>query len=266
MTPPSDDVTRMLRVEKPSEASAFARVSAPERCIGSKSLPKHLTARGLFVTIEGIEGAGKTTLADALAARLSDAGREVVATREPGGTAVGDSIRKLLLEFGEGMSDRAELLLFEAARAQHVDCVIAPAVERGAVVICDRFADSTTAYQAGARGIDAETVARLNEFSTRGIRPDLTILLDLPASVGLARQRLTDRISTEGLAFHESVRQTYLQIARAEPERVVVIDARQAVDAVIEQTWEAIVVRYGPSFCSSAHRQAHDAQNEPAQD
>jgi len=245
MTPSSDDVTRTLGVKKSSVASVSARGRAPETCFGSESLPEHLPARGLFVSIEGIEGAGKSTLAEALAARVSDAGREVVLTREPGGTAVGDSIRKLLLESGEGVSDRAELLLFEAARAQHVDFVIAPAIERGAVVICDRFADSSTAYQGGARRIDADTVARLNEFATRGIKPDLTILLDLPASVGLARQRLTDRISAQGLAFHESVRQAYLAVARAEPERVVVIDARQAVGAVIEQAWEAMTGRGG---------------------
>lgn len=202
-------------------------------------------ARGLFVSIEGIEGAGKSTLAEALAGRFSETGREVVLTREPGGTAIGDLIRKLLLESGEGISNRAELLLFEAARAQHVDFVIAPAIERGAVVICDRFADSSTAYQAGARGIDVETVAQLNKFATRGVTPDLTILLDLPAKVGLARQRLTDRISAEGLAFHESVRQAYLAMAHKESERIVVIDAEQAIDEVIEQAWDAIVVRQG---------------------
>jgi dTMP kinase len=199
-------------------------------------------ARGLFVTIEGIEGAGKSTLAQALAAKLSDAGREVVLTREPGGTSIGDSIRALLLESGEGMSNRTELLLFEAARAQHVDGVIAPAIERGAVVICDRFVDSSVAYQSGARGIDAGTVARLNEFATRGITPDLTILLDLPPRVGLARQRLTDRISAEGLAFHESVRQAYLALARAEPERIVVIGAAQGIDEVVRQAWNAMEV------------------------
>lgn len=199
--------------------------------------------RGFFITIEGIEGAGKSTLAEALAAKLSDAGREVVLTREPGGTSIGDSIRELLLESGDDMLDRTELLLFEAARAQHVDDLISPALKTGVVVICDRFTDSSTAYQSGARGIDAEMVAQLNEFATRGIRPDLTILLDLPADVGLARQRLTDRISAEGLAFHESVRQGYLAIAEAEPGRMVVIDAGRSVEEVLGEAWAAVRAR-----------------------
>jgi len=238
MTPSGDKATRALR----GEASA--------------------SARGFFVTIEGIEGAGKSTLAEALAARLREAGREVVLTREPGGTSVGDAIRKILLESGEFMSDRAELLLFEASRAQHVDGVIAPAIQRGAVVICDRFTDSSIAYQGGARKIDSDTVASLNEFAVRGVTPDMTILLDLPAEVGLARQKGVDRISAEGLAFHESVRQGYLAIARAEPGRVVVLDAAESPDVVVERAWEAIALRYGPS---SLLRQAQDAQDGPTQ-
>jgi dTMP kinase len=200
-------------------------------------------ARGLFVTVEGIEGAGKSTLAEALADKLRSLGREVVSTREPGGTGIGDSIRELLLESRDDMSNRTELLLFEAARAQHVDDLIAPALKTGAVVICDRFADSSLAYQGDARGIDGDTVARLNEFATRGLKPDLTILLDLPAEVGLARQRSMDRISAEGIAFHESVRQGYLAIARAEPERVVVLDAAGSFEEVLGRAWEAIEVR-----------------------
>lgn len=199
--------------------------------------------RGIFVTIEGIEGAGKSTLAKALAAKLNEVGREVVITREPGGTAVGDAIRQLLLESSGELCDRAELLLFEAARAQHVDYLIAPAIKRGAVVICDRFTDSTLAYQNGARGLDSTTVAQLNKFATNSLQPDLTILLDLPTQTGLARQRQIDRISAQGLAFHESVRNEYLAIARAEPSRVVTIDAAQDLDTMVEQAWEAMGAR-----------------------
>lgn len=200
---------------------------------------------GFFLTIEGIEGAGKSTLAEALAQRLSSLGREVVLTREPGGTRIGNSIRELLLESGKGMSSRAELLLFEAARAQHVDELIIPALERGAVVICDRFADSSLAYQCDARGIDEETVESMSEFATGGLSPDLTILLDLPAEAGLGRQRLRDRISSEGLAFHESVRQGYLEIAEARPERVRVIDATGSLPDVVAQALDAIDTEVG---------------------
>lgn len=189
--------------------------------------------RGLFVTIEGIEGAGKSSLAEALRERLSCEGREVVVTREPGGTRVGDLIREMLLGATENLSKRAELLLFEAARSQHVDELIRPAIERGAVVLCDRFADSSIAYQGAARGIEADVVTQLNRFATGGLVPDLTILLDLSAEVGLARQKGVDRISAEGLAFHEAVRQGYLAIAREEPGRFVVIDATREFDEVL---------------------------------
>ena len=197
---------------------------------------------GFFVTIEGIEGAGKSTLAEALRERLSCDGREVTVTREPGGTRIGDSIRELLLGSNGEMSERTELLLFEAARAQHVAEVIRPAIERGAVVICDRFADSSLAYQASARGIAREAVESLNEFASHGIRPDLTILLDLPADVGLGRQRAVDRISAEGLAFHEAVREGYLKIAEKEKARVVVIDATRSLDEVLQTALAKIEV------------------------
>lgn len=196
--------------------------------------------RGFFLTIEGIEGAGKSTLAEALARHLTSQGREAILTREPGGTRLGDTIRDLLLSGAREMCDRAELLLFEAARAQHVDELIRPALARNAVVICDRFADSSIAYQTHARGLDAATVARLNEFAIGGLAPDLTILLDLPANAGLARQRGVDRISAEGIGFHESVRCGYLALAKAEPERFVVIDAGEGVEAVLIEALGAV--------------------------
>lgn len=196
--------------------------------------------RGLFLTIEGIEGAGKSTLAEELGRRLSSGCRCAIVTREPGGGKIGDSIRELLLGCREQMSERAELLLFEAARAQHVDDVIRPALERGDIVICDRFADSSIAYQGIARGIGRLKVERLNQFATLGLKPDLTILLDLPANAGLARQRSLDRISSENLRFHESVREGYLAVARAEPERIRIIDATQSFELVVAEALEAV--------------------------
>lgn len=197
-------------------------------------------SRGFFLTIEGIEGAGKSTLAQALAEWISSNQRQVIVTREPGGTAIGDSIRRILLDSREAMSNRTELLLFEAARAQHIDELIAPALAGGAVVICDRFADSSLAYQNSARGVSSDSVRNLNAFATGGLTPDLTILLDLPVEVGLARQSSLDRISSEGLAFHQSVRQGYLAIAAAEPERFRVIDAADSFTAVLRLAIDAL--------------------------
>ncbi len=201
------------------------------------------TTRGLFVSIEGVEGAGKSTLAAALRRELASRGLDVVVTAEPGGDAVARKIRKVLLDSANVISDRAELLLFEAARAQHVETVIVPALSRGAVVICDRYADSSVAYQGWARGQDVSLVETLNDYATGGLKPDLTILLDLPARAGLARQRKVDRLSSERLAFHEAVRKGFLSLAQAEPERFVVIDAALSLDEVIRLALEAVQVR-----------------------
>lgn len=198
--------------------------------------------QGFFITLEGIEGAGKSTLAAALAQLLSNR-YEVIITEEPGGGGIGDRIRELLLDSKNIISDRTELLLFEAARAHHVDSRIIPALKRGAIVICDRFTDSSIAYQGYARGIDTKTIKSLNEFASGGLKPDLTILLDLPAQTGLARQRGVDRVSAEGIAFHESVRKGYLCIAEAEPERIFVIDATRELDEVISEAMEAISIK-----------------------
>ncbi len=180
---------------------------------------------GLFITIEGVEGSGKSTLAAGLGEVLRGRGFEVVLTEEPGGDDVARRIRKLVLDTETWISDRAELLLFEAARAQHVEAVIAPALQRGAVVICDRFADSSMAYQGYARGIGAAAVDSLNRFATGGLQPDVTLLLDVAPEIGLAREQKTNRLSEESIAFHKQVGLAYRELARSDSGRFVVIDA-----------------------------------------
>jgi dTMP kinase len=204
----------------------------------------------MFITLEGGEGAGKSTQARALADRLRALGREVMPTREPGGTPFAEVARTLALHHAVRpdaeplrIDATAELLLFAAARAQHVDELIRPALARGAVVLCDRFTDSTVAYQGHGRGLDLETIDRLNQIATRGLRPDLTALLDLPVAVGLARrhgERAPDHFEREHAAFHERVRTGFLALARAEPDRWLVVDATLPPAAVTEAIWRRL--------------------------
>jgi len=201
-----------------------------------------MEAKGFFITLEGIDGCGKTTQASLLAQHLREKGREVVHTREPGGTAIGSRIRAILLDPGSAdITADTELLLYSADRAQHVAELIEPALSRGAVVLCDRFTDATAAYQGFARGLDMETIQALNELSTRGCRPDLTLVFDLPVEVALSRARGRNdengssheaRFEQEEAAFHEKVRQGYLGIASCDPGRVKGIDASGAPEAV----------------------------------
>jgi len=195
---------------------------------------------GFFLTIEGIEGSGKSTLAEALAKKIG-AVREVVATQEPGGGGLGDNIRQMLLDTSNEIPDRTELLLFEAARAYHVNTRIVPALNRGAVVICDRFTDSTFAYQGYARKISLDVINWLNDYATAGLKPDLTILLDLDPAEGLSRQKGIDRISGEEIEFHKRVRQGYLAIAGHEPDRFSVIDAGKSFEEVLRQAEKALL-------------------------
>jgi dTMP kinase len=199
---------------------------------------------GVLVTLEGGEGAGKSTLAVTLGARARAAGREVVACREPGGTALGERLRTALLGATAGEAEApapvpaAELLVFAAARAQLVAEVLRPALARGALVVCDRYADSTTAYQSYGRGLDAALVAAVNEAATGGLAPELTLLLDLPPAEGLARRGARgDYVERERLAFHERVRAGYRALAAAEPDRWLVLDARQAPEVLAERAW-----------------------------
>ncbi|WP_110995676.1 dTMP kinase [Pseudomonas sichuanensis] len=191
---------------------------------------------GLFITLEGPEGAGKSTNRDYLAARLREQGVDVVMTREPGGTPLAERIRELLLApSDEPMAVDTELLLMFAARAQHLAEVIRPALARGAVVLCDRFTDATYAYQGGGRGLSVERIAILESFVQGELRPDLTLVFDLPVEVGLARAAARgrlDRFEQEGQAFFEAVRQAYLQRAAQQPQRYSLLDAAQPLGAV----------------------------------
>lgn len=179
---------------------------------------------GFLVALEGGDGAGKSTQLDLLVRRLGSTGREVVATREPGGTPVGAAIREVLLH-GDDVAPRAEALLFAADRAHHVGTVVAPALERGAVVVTDRFMDSSIAYQSVARGLEAEDVRSLSLWATGGLLPHLTVVLDVAPGIGRARRRdRADRLEAEDEAFHQRVRQGFRDLAAAAPARYLVVD------------------------------------------
>ena len=201
-------------------------------------------SRGLLVTVEGGEGAGKSTLAAMLADRAREAGLDVEACREPGATALGERIRRALLGAGPGASapaPEAELLLFAAARAQLVVEVLRPALARGAIVICDRYEDSTIAYQHGGRRLDRAVVAAVNRAATGGLSSDLTLLLDIAPAEGLARGGAAgDYLEGEALAFHERVRACYRELAREDPARWLVLDARESPQALVARAWERL--------------------------
>jgi dTMP kinase len=190
---------------------------------------------GLFVTIEGCEGAGKSTQCALLASALERHGRPALLTREPGGTEVSEKIRDILLDPGNSkITPRVELLLYLASRSQLVSQVIEPSLDGGKVVISDRFHDSTLAYQGGARGLGIEEVGRVNAFATDGLLPDVTFLLDLPEEEGFRRKRggEMDRMEGAGLEFHRRVRQAFLELARRDTRRIVVLDALQPPDKI----------------------------------
>ena len=191
-----------------------------------------MAQRGIFITFEGVEGAGKTTQVQRLATVL---GPNVVLTREPGGTTISERIRDIFLT-SDGMSVMTELLLIAAARAQHVDERIRPALAANQIVICDRFIDATVAYQGYRGGIDIELIHQLNRVATGGLTPDITFILDLPPEIGLQRQQRgeldRDRLDKEPLELHRKVREGYLYAAKTDPNRVKLIDATQSPDAV----------------------------------
>ena len=202
---------------------------------------------GLFVTFEGGEGSGKSTQMARLEARLREAGLVPLVTREPGGTPLGEGIRALLLESAETPAPVTEALLMVAARAELASRVLKPALAEGRVVLCDRFGDSTLAYQGGGRGLDGAMLASWNRAATAGLVPDLTLLFDLSPGVGLARRARAagtrNRLDLESEAFHARVRERYLQLARAEPARFTVLDAELPPDTLAERVWSAVAAR-----------------------
>lgn len=222
---------------------------------------------GRFVTFEGGEGAGKSTQIDRLARRLKARGIAVVTTREPGGSERAERIRNAVLSGGAKPLGRlAEALLFSAARRDHLEAKIRPALKRGAFVLSDRFADSTRAYQGSDCGLEPKLLASLERIVVDATKPDLTFILDVPAKVGLsraaARRRAlgeeVDRFEAEHIGFHERLREAFLRIAADEPERCVVIDARAPPDQIEAQVWAAVEERFGAEIAAAAPvRKAH---------
>jgi dTMP kinase len=199
---------------------------------------------GTLIALEGVEGAGKSTQLDLLRDELERRGHEVVVTREPGGTPVGERVRDVLLDPAVDLDPRAEALLFAAARAQLVEQVIRPALERGAVVLCDRYLDSSLAYQGGGRGLGRGPVKEVNRFATGGLLPDLVVLLDLDPAEGLGRRAgRRDRIEVEGLGFHRRVREAFRELAAADPDRFAVVDGAAPADQVAAAVLAAALKR-----------------------
>lgn len=202
---------------------------------------------GKFISFEGSEGSGKSTQIARLLQRLRQTGREIVATREPGGSATGEQIRNIVIHNhgGDEMCRETELLLYTAARAQVVREIISPALARGAVVVADRYLDSSTVYQGIARDLPPDLVAQVNRFAVGGVMPHLTILIDVPTEVSVARMQrrtsdLPDRMERETAAFFRKVRDGYLQVAAQNPERITVFDGTKSADAIESEIWTAV--------------------------
>src|SRR5579859_8033470 len=206
-------------------------------------------ARGLFITFEGMDGSGKTTQMGRLAARLRDRGRRVLETAEPGGTAIGRAIRRILLDAAnQELSPTAELLLYFASRAQNVDEAIQPALSRGEIVLADRFTDSSLVYQGCGRALGAEAVLALDRVACRGLKPDLTILVDIDVETSLARAHARNtarsasetRMDEESVEFHRKVFEAYEALAAREPNRIKRVDGRLALDDVERAVWDIV--------------------------
>jgi dTMP kinase len=194
---------------------------------------------GCFIAFEGGEGAGKSTQAKLLGQRLTGEGYDVLLTHEPGATAVGQQVRQIVLDPATGaISHRTEALLYAADKAEHVDSMVLPALQRGAVVVTDRYVDSSLAYQGAGRGLDGQ-LEQVLRWATRDLRPDLTVLLDVPPADGMGRFEERDRIEAEGLAFHEKVRQMFLQLAETH-ENYLVVDGRLPLEEIASQVQQAV--------------------------
>jgi dTMP kinase len=210
---------------------------------------------GVFLVFEGTEGSGKSTQARLLGERLREAGNEVVLTREPGGTAIGEQIRRIVLGPDNcAMLAETEALLYAASRAQHVGDVLRPAIAAGQVVVCDRFVDSSLAYQGGGRGLPSDELLAVQRLATGALRPDLRLLLDVPVGVGLGRRfaeaDAVNRFDTAEVAFHERVRDAYHALVRAHPAEWAVIDAVGSIESVARRVDEAVSVRLGARLAS----------------
>lgn len=205
------------------------------------SPPAEYAERGLFVCFEGGEGAGKSTQSRRLVQRLEAAGEDVVATFEPGDTAVGREIRRIVLDPATGtLADRTEALLYAADKAEHVQSLVRPALARDAVVVTDRYVDSSLAYQGMGRGIDAAELERVLRWATGGLRPHLTVLLDVDPDAGLGRFEGRDRIEAESIGFHRRARQGFLDIAARDRGHYLVLDARGDVEAIADAVWAGV--------------------------
>lgn len=198
----------------------------------------------MFITFEGPEGAGKSTVLALIAERLRSTGIDVVTTREPGDGPLGPAIRQLILH-GEALDPRTELFLFLADRAQHTENLIRPTLAQGKVVLCDRYADSTVVYQGAARGLDRDFLIELNAFATQQLKPDLTVLFDLDPEIGLARLEGKDRLDAEPLEFHQRVRAGFLEMAKLEPQRWAIVDASQSKEEVAVAVWATVAKAIG---------------------
>ena len=203
----------------------------------------------MFITIEGPEGSGKTTAVDTAVKELEKMGYQIVRTREPGGTPIAEQIRNVILDKANtAMDERTEALLYAASRRQHLVEKVWPALKEGKIVICDRYLDSSLAYQGGARGLGVENILNVNNFATEGTFPDLTLLFDIDPKIGLARiaansDREVNRLDLEKLDFHNKVRNTFLELAKRYPERFVVIDASKSREEVADATLKAMLSR-----------------------
>ena len=203
----------------------------------------------MFITLEGPEGSGKTTAVEAAVKKLQEMGYEIVRTREPGGTPISEQIRNVILDKANtSMDGRTEALLYAASRRQHLVEKVWPALKEGKIVICDRYLDSSLAYQGGARGLGIDEVLNINLFATENTWPDLTLLFDIKPEIGLARisanaEREVNRLDLEKIDFHNKVRESFLTLAKRYPDRYVIIDASQSRELVAKDTMEAILSR-----------------------